>query len=174
MTSPTDPAAAPAQAEDISQLKRIEAARQSLADLHAAVEQNAAEVTFDPLPTVHGNASLLSRLFQNLIENAIKFRRDEPPRIHVSTREQDGFWRFSVRDNGIGIDAKYHEQVFVPLQRLHSESVFPGTGLGLTACRSIVELHGGTIWVESEKGAGSVFYFTLPWQPSKAPTAEIR
>ncbi len=141
------------------------ALEQALANLHAVIQENAAEVTYDPLPTVHGNASLLTRLFQNLIGNAIKFRRDEPPRVHVSAEQADDAWQFSVRDNGIGIDSEHFEKVFAPFQRLHSESTFPGTGIGLSACRSIVERHGGRIWVESEKGRGSNFYFTLPYQP---------
>lgn len=137
----------------------------ALANLHAVIQENDAEVTSDPLPKVYGSLSLLTRLFQNLIGNAVKFRRDVPPRIHVSADQVDDDWQFSVRDNGIGIDSKYHEQVFAPLQRLHSADVFPGTGIGLTACRSIVERHGGRIWVESEKGRGSTFRFTIPVHP---------
>ncbi len=134
----------------------------ALANLGAAIRENAAEVTCGPLPSVLGNASLLSRVFQNLIGNAIKFRSHEAPRIHVSAEPREGGWQFSVEDNGIGIDPEYHDRVFAPFRRLHSADVFPGTGIGLTACRSIVERHGGRIWVESEKGHGSIFHFTIP------------
>lgn len=135
---------------------------QALANLSVVIQENGAKVTSDPLPTVDGNSSQLPRLFQNLIGNAIKFRRDEPPEVHVSAAPSDDAWEFSVRDNGIGIAPEHHEKVFAPLQRLHGENTFPGTGIGLTACRTIVERHGGRIWVQSEKGRGSVFHFTLP------------
>ncbi len=143
-----------------------EVLEQALANLRAVIKGNDAEVTHTPLPTVQGNTSLLIRLFQNLIGNAIKFRRDEPPQVQVSVEPYDGGWRFSVQDNGIGIDSEYCEKVFVPFQRLHSEKVFPGTGIGLSVCRSIVERHGGKIWVESEKGRGCIFSFTIPYPPS--------
>lgn len=142
----------------------------ALADLHAVIRESEAEVTSDPLPKVHGSLSLLTRLFQNLIGNAVKFRRDAPPRIHVSACRDDDEWQFSVRDNGIGIDGKYHEQVFAPLKRLHADHVFPGTGIGLAVCRSIAERHGGRIWVESEKGHGSTFRFTIPIHPPELQT----
>ncbi len=140
----------------------------ALANLGAAIRENGAEVTCGPLPTVLGNASLLSRLFQNLIGNAIKFRSHEAPRIHVSAEPRGGGWQFSVEDNGIGIDPEHHDRVFAPFRRLHSAEVFPGTGIGLTACRSIVERHGGRIWVESEKRHGSIFRFTIPDQPAES------
>jgi light-regulated signal transduction histidine kinase (bacteriophytochrome) len=139
----------------------------ALGNLHAVIEENAAKVTSDPLPTVYGSDSLLCRLFQNLVGNAIKFRREEPPRIHVSAERSANAWQFSVADNGIGIDSKDHERIFAPLQRLHAESVYPGTGIGLAACRAIVERHGGRIWVESQKGCGSTFCFTISRQPSE-------
>ena len=139
----------------------------ALANLGAAIRENAAEVTCGPLPTVLGNASLLSRVFQNLIGNAIKFRSHEAPRIHVSADRREGGWQFSVKDNGIGIDPEHHDRVFAPFRRLHSADVFPGTGIGLTACRTIIERHGGRIWVESEKAHGSIFHFTIPDQPTE-------
>ena len=140
----------------------------ALANLAAAIRENAAEVTCGPLPTVLGHASLLSRVFQNLIGNAIKFRGHDVPRLRVHAEPREGGWQFSVEDNGIGIAPEYHEKVFAPFRRLHSADVFPGTGIGLTACRSIVERHGGRIWVESQKGNGSVFHFTIPDQPAEA------
>lgn len=139
----------------------------ALANLGAALRENAAEVTCGPLPTVLGNASLLSRVFQNLIGNAIKFRGHEAPKLRVYAEPRESGWQFSVEDNGIGIAPEYQEKVFAPFRRLHGADVFPGTGIGLTACRSIVERHGGRIWVESEKGHGSVFHFTIPDQPTE-------
>lgn len=132
-----------------------------LANLHATIEENGAVVTADELPTVRADATQLTELLQNLIGNAIKYRRDEPPRIHVAAARDDGTWRFSVRDNGIGIEAQYRERIFRIFQRLHTASEYPGTGIGLAVCRKIVERHGGRIWVESEPGRGSTFHFTL-------------
>jgi len=107
------------------------------------IRENEAQVTSDPLPTVYGSESLLGRLFQNLLGNAIKFRREEPPQVHVSAEPSADAWHFSVEDNGIGMDPENYEKIFAPLIRLHAESIFPGTGIGLAACRSIVERHGG-------------------------------
>jgi PAS domain S-box-containing protein len=137
----------------------------ALSNLSAIIQDNEAVITSDPLPTVPGSLSLLTRLFQNLIGNALKFRREDTPRIHVTAGRSADAWQISVRDNGIGINPEHHEKIFAPLHRLHAESVFPGTGIGLTACRSIVERFGGRIWVESERGRGSTFYFTVPDQP---------
>jgi signal transduction histidine kinase len=118
-------------------------------------------VTCGELPTVLGDDVLLAQLFQNLITNAIKYRREQPPEVLISAKEQGEFWQFSVRDNGIGIDPAYHDRIFGLFKRLHGREV-PGTGLGLAICRKITEKHGGRIWVESELGRGSVFHFTLP------------
>ena len=130
--------------------------------LRSAIEESGADVTYDPLPTVMADASQMSRLFQNLIGNAIKFHDEKPPRVHVSADREGDVWVFSVRDNGIGIDAKQRERIFVIFQRLHAREEFPGTGIGLAICKRIVERHGGRIWVESEIGNGSTFYFTIP------------
>jgi PAS domain S-box-containing protein len=136
--------------------------RDVLDNLHAAIAETGAAVTHDPLPVVAGDPSQIRQLFQNLIGNAIKFRRDEPPRVHVGAHAADGRWRMCVRDNGIGFEAEYAERIFVIFQRLHSRRTYPGTGVGLAICKKIVERHGGRMWVESEVGKGSTFWFDLP------------
>jgi chemotaxis family two-component system sensor kinase Cph1 len=133
---------------------------QALADLREAVEQSGAKVTRSPLPEIEAEPSQIVQVFQNLIGNALKFRGEAPPRIHVSARREGREWVFSVRDNGIGMDPAEAEQVFTLFKRLHPE--IPGSGIGLAICRKIVERHGGRLWVESEPGRGSTFSFTLP------------
>jgi light-regulated signal transduction histidine kinase (bacteriophytochrome) len=130
--------------------------------VRVAIKESGTRVTYDPLPTVAGDATQLMQLFQNLIANAIKFRRDQGPEIHIHAEPEDGFWRFSVQDNGIGIAPEYFDRIFVMFQRLHSRSTYSGTGIGLAICQKIVERHGGRIWVESTPGTGSTFQFTLP------------
>ena len=134
----------------------------AICDLRTAIEETGALVTCDDLPIVMGDVSQMSSLFQNLIGNAIKFHGIEPLRIHVSTGRGEGEWIFSVRDNGIGIDTGQTERIFDMFKRLHTKEEYPGTGVGLAICRRIVERHGGRIWVESEQGKGSTFYFTIP------------
>ena len=131
-------------------------------NLRKAIEESEAVVTHDPLPTVLADASQLGQVFQNLIGNAIKYRGDNPPQIHVGAERQDGLWHFTVRDNGIGIDPEQAERIFVIFQRLHGKSEFPGTGIGLAICKKTVERHGGRINVESELGMGATFHFTIP------------
>ncbi|HEY9794761.1 MAG TPA: CHASE3 domain-containing protein [Leptolyngbyaceae cyanobacterium] len=139
-----------------------------LTDLAVTMQESSAVVTGDPLPTVLGDRTQLRQLLQNLISNAIKFRREEPPVVHISAEPQEDFWLFTVRDNGIGIDPQFAERIFVLFQRLHSRQEYPGTGIGLAICKKIVERHGGRIWVESHLGGGSAFYFTLPRQAQLA------
>jgi len=135
---------------------------QALGDLKLAVSENGATITHDPLPMAYGDSTQLTQVFQNLIDNAIKFHGDEPPRIHVSAVIQGNECVCSVKDNGIGIAPEYWERVFLLFQRLHPRREYPGTGIGLAICKRIVEQHGGRIWVESEPGIGSTFYFTVP------------
>jgi PAS domain S-box-containing protein len=135
---------------------------QSVNDLKVSIEENGALVTHDPLPTVMADLPQLGQLFQNLIGNAIKFRSNEPPRVHISASRNGNGWTFSVRDNGIGIAPEYSERIFVIFQRLHSREEYAGTGIGLAICRKIVDRHGGRIWVNSEVGKGATFYFILP------------
>ena len=136
--------------------------KDALTDLHASIEESGAVLQVDPLPTVRADTVQLTQLYQNLIANAIKFRSDEPPEIHIGARREQDAWRFWVRDNGIGIDPQYAERIFLIFQRLHTRNQYPGTGIGLAICKRIVERHGGNIWVESQPGQGSTFYFTLP------------
>lgn len=133
-----------------------------LADLEMHIEETGAEVTHDPLPQVMADPVQLGRLFQNLVSNAIKYRSEDPPRIHIGAARQNGQWRFSVQDNGLGIDPQFHDRVFVIFQRLQARDETGGTGIGLAVCKRIVERHGGRIWVESAEGKGSTFYFTIP------------
>jgi PAS domain S-box-containing protein len=134
-----------------------------LATLGAAIEENDAVVSFDALPTIRADAGQLAQLFQNLIGNAIKFRRPEvAPRVHIGAERQERGWLFSVRDNGIGIGPEYADRIFIIFQRLHSRSEYPGTGIGLSICKKIVERHGGEIRMESTPGEGTTFLFDIP------------
>jgi light-regulated signal transduction histidine kinase (bacteriophytochrome) len=133
-----------------------------LFSLQMAIEENHAVVAHDDLPTVMADGTQLTQMFQNLISNAIKFHDDRPPKIHVGAEHSDGEWLFSVRDDGIGIDPQHFERIFRIFQRLHNRTEYPGAGIGLTICKKVVERHGGRIWVESELGKGSTFYFTIP------------
>jgi PAS domain S-box-containing protein len=131
-------------------------------NLSEAIKQSGAVVTSDPLPSVKIGTTHFQQIIQNLIGNAIKYRSEAPPRIHIGAREQDGAWLFSVRDNGIGIDPRYHELVFGLFKRLHSGAKYSGTGIGLAICRKLVERYGGSIWLQSESGQGTTFFFTVP------------
>jgi light-regulated signal transduction histidine kinase (bacteriophytochrome) len=114
------------------------------------------------MPKVIGASTQLMQLFQNLIDNALKYRHQQAPRIHIGVEDAGTMWQFSVRDNGEGIDPKQFERIFQIFHRLHTEEERPGAGIGLSICKRIVERHGGRIWVDSKPGAGSVFYFTIP------------
>jgi signal transduction histidine kinase len=139
-----------------------EACAAALANLQVAIEKAGAEVTRDTLPTVKGDLSLLTQLFQNLVGNALKFRGEAPMKIHIGCQRKGAFWEFAMRDNGIGIAPQDFERIFIVFQRLHSPEKFPGTGIGLSVCKKIVERHGGRIWVESRPGKGATFLFTIP------------
>ncbi len=130
--------------------------------LRAETEDARGAVTRGELPTVLGDPAQLSQLLQNLISNGLKYHDDAPPLVHVTAERSDSGWTIAVRDNGIGIDAKHHERIFEIFLRLHTNEKYPGTGIGLAVCRRIVLRHGGRLWVESQVGHGSTFYFTLP------------
>jgi PAS domain S-box-containing protein len=148
----------------------VDALRDTLSDMRVVIQDNAAQIEYGALPTVLVDPIQLTQLFQNLLSNAIKFRREEPPRIELAAEQEGGMWRISVRDNGIGIEKRYHDRIFQMFQRLHERSKYEGNGIGLATARKIVERHGGTIGVSSMPGQGSTFSFTLP----AAPTGPIR
>ena len=135
---------------------------QSLINLKVPIDENNAIVTHDSLPIIDGDANLLVQLFQNLIGNAIKYHDTNIPKIHISAIREENYYRFSVKDNGIGIDSQHLKRIFTIFQRLHSKEEYEGTGIGLAIVQKIVHQHKGKIWVESELGKGSTFYFTIP------------
>jgi len=138
----------------------------AVANLRIAIEESGARVESRDLPVVRGDPRQLTQVFQNLIGNALKFRkRDTPPRVEARAERTRDFWLVSVRDNGIGLDPRFSERVFIIFQRLHTRDECEGTGLGLAICKKIVERHGGRIWVESKEGEGATFSFTLPVRP---------
>jgi signal transduction histidine kinase len=134
----------------------------ALRNLETAIDDAGAEVVRSPLPTVEGDPSLLTALFQNVVGNAVKFRSEAPPRVEVSAARVDGEWSFRVADNGIGIDDAYAERVFVIFQRLHAKELYAGTGIGLALCKKIVEFHGGRIWLDTAVPSGTAVCWTLP------------
>jgi PAS domain S-box-containing protein len=153
----------------------------AIANLQVAIKESGAVITHDFLPVVMADSTQLTQVWQNFISNAIKFSREEPPKIHISAIKRtvnpdadnanltliETEWLFSVRDNGIGLETQYGERIFVIFQRLHSIRKYPGTGIGLAICKKIIERHDGSIWVESEPGQGSTFYFTIPDKAGK-------
>ncbi len=134
----------------------------TLSNLRGRIHETGAIITHDPLPTVMADSTQLMQLFQNLIANAIKFRSDKPPQIHIGAERLEDEWLFSVRDNGIGLDPRFSDRIFIIFQRLHTREEYPGTGMGLAICKKIIECHRGRIWVESQLGEGATFYFTIP------------
>lgn len=134
----------------------------AMSNLSLAIEESGATVTADHLPVVQADGSQMLQLFQNLISNAIKFRGEAAPKIHIAARRENNFWIFSISDNGLGIDMKYAERIFIIFQRLHNRETYSGSGIGLAICKKIAERHGGKIWIESEPGQGTTFYFTIP------------
>ena len=142
-----------------------------LSSLEVVIKESGATVSHNPLPEINADSTQIAQVFQNLISNAIKFRSEKPPEIRISARQEADHWLFSVKDNGIGIDPKYSERIFEVFKRLHKREEYPGTGIGLSICKKIVERHGGSIWVDSKPGKGSTFYFTLPINPEEPKKA---
>jgi light-regulated signal transduction histidine kinase (bacteriophytochrome) len=134
-----------------------------LADLAFAIDESKASIFVNELPVVDAYPTEIKQLFQNLVYNAIKFRKKNmAPHIRISATHDNDEWQFSVQDNGIGIETKHSERIFVIFQRLHNRTEYEGSGIGLAHCKKIAELHGGRIWLNSEPGIGSTFYFTIP------------
>ncbi|MBD2625528.1 sensor histidine kinase [Trichormus variabilis] len=138
------------------------ALERALSNLRNRISETGTIITHDPLPTVMADSTQLMQLFLNLIGNAIKFRSQETPQIHIGAERLEDEWLFSVRDNGIGIEPRFSDRIFIIFQRLHTRDEYPGTGMGLAICKKIVECHRGRIWVESQLGQGATFYFTIP------------
>jgi len=133
-----------------------------LADLDKSIRESGATLTTDRLPAMHAYPTELKLLLQNLITNAIKFRHpDRIPLIHIESVQENGYWKFMVADNGIGIEPQFLERIFIIFQRLHSRTKYEGSGIGLAHGKKIAELHGGQIWAQSDPGLGSQFYFTI-------------
>jgi light-regulated signal transduction histidine kinase (bacteriophytochrome) len=134
-----------------------------VAGMGDSIRETNAVVTHDSLPVLEANEANIALIFQNLIGNAIKFRKtEEPPRVHITAKKTVSTWLFAIKDNGIGIKQKYFEKIFVIFQRLHTREQYSGTGIGLSIVKKIVDTYGGKVWVESEPGKGSTFYFTIP------------
>ncbi len=133
----------------------------ALADLNKTLAEHGASVTSDPLPTVWADDQQMAIVFRNLIDNGIKFHRKEPPKVRITAKKRGDEWLICFQDNGIGIDDKFYGKIFNMFTRLHSRTEYPGTGIGLAMCKKIIERHGGRIWVESELGKGSAFFFTM-------------
>lgn len=148
------------------EIKAGEALAKALANLETAITESAAEISSATLPSVRMREFQLEQVFQNLIGNAIRYRTGDKPRVRVAAEQQGEQWLFSVQDNGIGIAPEFKEQVFGIFKRLHSAAEYPGTGMGLAICQRIIERGGGRIWVESELGRGSTFFFTVPCRRS--------
>ncbi len=134
----------------------------ALANLKPAIEESRALITHDSLPGIYADESQLTMVFQNLIGNAIKFHGPTTPEIHITAAREGQDWVFTFKDNGIGIDQRFHERIFIIFQRLHSQGEYPGTGIGLALVKKIIERHGGKVRVHSEPGQGSTFTITIP------------
>lgn len=150
------------QAKEFQKVSMEDVLGKTLDNLALVIREGNAVLSHEPLPTIKADDLQMIQVMQNLIGNAIKFRGEEPPRIHIGCDDEGDRWRFSVQDNGIGIDPQYHEKIFVLFQRLHTKEEYAGTGIGLAICKKIVERHGGRIWFESRPGSGTTFYFTMP------------
>jgi signal transduction histidine kinase len=150
------------QAKSFDDTSCNSAVDQAVSSLRTIIEEAKGKVTHDELPTVKADPIQIAELFSNLFANSVKFKSEQPPAVHVSAKQDGDKWVFSVKDNGIGMDMKFADRVFLMFQRLHTAAEYPGTGIGLAVCKKIVERHGGKIWLESAEGQGTEFFFTLP------------
>jgi len=151
-----------ARSRPFAQTPFLDIVNDALALLESSIHDSGAQVTVGELPAIMCDRSQMVQLIQNLIGNGLTYHGDKPPDIHISAERSAKEWIFSVRDNGIGIDPNHYEQIFEIFKRLHDQTEYPGTGIGLAVCRRVVERHGGRIWVKSDPGQGSTFYFTIP------------
>jgi light-regulated signal transduction histidine kinase (bacteriophytochrome) len=135
---------------------------QALANLAMSILENKVQIIREDLPTLKADETQITLVFQNLIGNAVKFRGDKAPVIHISAEKDPNGWVFSISDNGIGISPDFHKRIFLIFQRLHTKDQYPGTGIGLAICKKIIDRHNGRIWVESAPGKGATFHFSLP------------
>ncbi len=140
-----------------------EVVAKTLKTLEESIRENEAEVQVDELPTIMADEGQMARVMRNLVDNAIRYRGKERPKVHINCADDPEEYIFSVKDNGIGLDMKYADRIFHMLQRLHTREEYEGTGIGLAICRKIVERHGGRIWVDSIEGEGSTFFFSIPF-----------
>ncbi|MFX1408664.1 MAG: ATP-binding protein [Promethearchaeota archaeon] len=147
--------------------------KDALYNLSESIKESGATITYDKMPILKVDKTQFMQLFQNFISNAIKFRRDIPPIIHIGVEEQSNQWQFSIKDNGIGIDSKYFDRLYNIFYRLHTKEEYPGTGIGLPICKKIIQRYDGKIWVESEVGKGTTFYFTIPIKKKEKPLREV-
>jgi PAS domain S-box-containing protein len=154
--------------KELQEVSSEDALKEALTNLRGTIEESGAKVTHGPLPAITTDSMQLAQVFQNLIGNAVKYRSTKAPQIYISAAKSGGGeWIFSVRDNGMGIDPQYFERIFVLFQRLHGREEFKGTGIGLAICKKMLERLGGRIWLESQPGEGSTFYFALPGRNGK-------
>ena len=149
-----------------------EVLHKTLSNLEASIRESGASITSAALPKVRMHSFQLEQVLQNLIANAIRYRSDQPPCIQISAQPHGREWLFSIQDNGIGIEPEFREQIFGIFKRLHSSAEYPGTGMGLAICQRIIERSGGRIWVESQVGRGSTFFFTVPMRKAAVETPE--
>jgi PAS domain S-box-containing protein len=147
---------------DFTEIDLKELLGEVMFNLELDIEETNAQITCDTLPEIVGDYSQILRIFQNIIANSLKYRSEETPKVNISAHKEQGYWLFSIEDNGIGIEPQYFGQVFQIFRRLHTQDEYEGTGIGLAITKRIVERHRGNIWVESELGKGSTFYFTIP------------
>jgi light-regulated signal transduction histidine kinase (bacteriophytochrome) len=150
------------QNQGVGQVDLEKILQQVLFNLEIQIQEANIVITHDPLPTIPADKTQMLQLLQNLISNAIKFRREEMPQIHISARQEPSSWVIQVSDNGIGMKPELTKKIFAIFQRLHTREEYPGTGIGLAICKKIVQKHRGKIWVDSKPGVGSTFSFSIP------------
>ena len=150
------------QASSFESVDTNQTCRAALLNLDDVIKKSAARIELGDLPMVKGDRTQITQVFQNLISNALKYRKEESPIVTIKSQQKQELWEFSVADNGIGISPEFHHKIFGIFQRLHTRVEYPGSGIGLALCKKIIERHRGSIWLKSALGTGSTFHFTLP------------